>query len=272
MTTTPIAPTVVAYTNANPVPRTQVTSTMPGDAVTFTLYRIAAGNRVVVRGAVRALAASNQVFDYEVPFGIPITYQVITYDAGGIPSQASPASTPVTVAATDGWLQDPLDPTSGISISLSGPTAPFFTNASWTELRYTMDSSLMVLSGDAYPLALGNVRRAASDVPIEIAVDTPAQANDVRELLAEAFPLLLRVPADVGFLGGAVYFAAADVTERPHFTGVSIFNFAAVTVRAPGASIVVSPRVWDDLPADAATWDAAAVKYANWNALARGVQ
>lgn len=276
MTTTPPAPTLTAYTDANPCPRVEVLVTpMPGDADTITVWRTWKGQRAVVRDAQNVeVAGAFLVVDYEAPLGTSVTYTCQTADSAGIPSQISPdAST--TVAATVMWLQDALDPTSAVPVSLqigaatSGYTAVVPTIVPAT---YSADTTVAPIHGAELPVAFGGVRRAASRMPWSVIAWTPADTEALRTLLKQAFPLCMRTPSTIPQLTGLTYLSMPDIVEIP-YPGWQATRFEATvdSVRGPGAGIVVQPRTYAALPDEAATYTALKVVYATYLDVKRGL-
>lgn len=259
MTTTPPAPTLTTFTDADPCPRVEVLVTpMPGDADTITVWRTWKGQRTTVRDAQDVdVAGAFLVVDYEVPIGTPVTYTCQTADVAGIPSEIS-AGTTTTVSVTDMWLQDALDPTSAIQVSTQvGTASSGFTIVapSIVPATYSADTATIPVHGDEFPVALGGVRRAASRMPWSVIAWTPADAETLRALLRQAFPLCMRTPATVHQLTGLTYVALPDIVETP-YPGwqATRFDGAGDSVRGPGSGIVVQVRTYADLLDEAATY------------------
>lgn len=263
-------PDVVIYTDADPTPRTEITAQIPPGAATFTLWRITPNSRTIVRGADKALAASSIVVDYEVPFGTPVSYQVQTFDVMDVPAEIGPSSPPVTLSEVlDVWLSDPLDPTTAVALSVRGGPLPALIQPSWETLTYESSSTVTPIVGSRLSVGAAAVRRAFT-ADYVILARNPTDATALRNLFDHAFPLLMRPPAQFRFVGDPLYLAPGDIAERTSPTGVSVFTFSASIVRPPASSIIVFPRVWDDVPPEAATWDDLATMYATWNGVARG--
>lgn len=276
MTTTPPAPTLTAFTDADPCPRIEVLVTpMPGDADTITVWRSWKGQRVAVRDAEEVeVAGAFLVVDYEVPIGTSVTYTCETADSSGVPSQIS-AGTATTVDVSEMWVQDPLDPTSAVPVSLQiGAASSGFTIIvpSVMPATYAADVSAAPAHGSELPLAFGGVRRAASRMPWSVIAWTPGDAETLRTLLAQAFPLCVRTPAAIYQLTGLTYMAMPDVVEMP-YPGwqATLFTATADSVRGPGSGIVVQPRTYADLPDEAATYAGLLSVYPTYLDLRRGL-
>lgn len=278
MTTTPVAPTVAAYTDAGPSPRIDITlPSVPVDARTFTFYRVAAGEITAVRGTVDAPSASPIATDFEAPFGTDITYFAITKDVAGTPSAAGPLSVVVRLDVDDMWLSDPLAPRTSLPVDLCLDGETVGLTDTFREITYAGVGQVITVIGSALPFGVSGVRQEASDMPLEFMTTNPSAGATLRALVADAFPLLVRLPAVFSFLPGGIYLAVGDLIERPQRTVTPLaydrsrWEMTGTRVRPPGASIIEPPRIWDDLPGEAATWADLAVRYATWNAVARGV-
>lgn len=273
MTTTPPAPTLTVHTDADPCPRVEVLVTpMPVDVDQVTVYRTWRGQRSAVRGASRAEVAGDYlVIDYEVPLGTPVAYSVVGYDTGGTASQESSSST-VTVDVDDVWIQDPLDPTSAIAVGLTLPrtimaVAPSFMPATWA-----MPSIIAPIHGSSTPVGLGGARQDAAGIPLTIVTSTPSESAQVHDLLAQAYPLCVRTPSAIPQLTGLTYMAIGDYSPEPHAGWRSTtYPLVGSSVRGPGVSIVVQPRTYADLPAEAATYAGLKALYPTYLDVKRGL-
>lgn len=273
MTTTPSAPTLTAFTDADPCPRVEVLVTpMAGDIDQITVYRTWRGQRSAVRGASRAeVAGPYFVVDYEVPLGVPVAYSCIGYDVAGTASQES-ASTTVTVDVDDVWIQDPLDPASAIQVGLTRPRTIMAVAPSFMPATNSMAMTIAPIAGSPLPTALGSVRQAAAGIPLTIVTSTPSESAQLSELLDQAFPVCVRTPEEVYQLSGLTYMAIQDVTPDPHKGWQqSTFSLVGTSVRGPGVSTVVQVRTYADLPDEAATYTALKALYATYVDVKRGL-
>lgn len=274
MTTTPPAPTLVAYTDADPCPRVEITVTpMPGDADTITVWRSWAGRRTQVRDAVGVTVSGDYfVIDYEVPFGVAVTYTCETADAGGVPSELSAGSS-VTVAVTEIWMQDPLAPTSALEVATTTGSSIGVRALADSFAGHTaeMPAETVTIIGSGEPVALGGTRQAPSGVPLKIKARTQADADAVRSLWDQSFPLCVRTPAKMPFYRGLAYMVF-DYTETPHPDWQQVtFTATARVVRGPGRGIVIQPRTFADLLDEAATFADLLTLYPTFLDLRRGL-
>lgn len=272
MTTTPPAPTLVAYTDADPCPRVEITVTpMPVDADTITVWRSWAGRRTQVRDAVGATVSGDYlVVDYEVPLGVQVTYTCETADAAGVPSELS-SGTSTTLNVATIWMQDPLSPASAVEVQTTpGVTGVRAIGDSFAPLTYEMPTEVVTIIGSAEPIALGGTRQAASQVPLTIQAWTDAEAANLRTLWQQAFPLCVRTPASIPQYGGLIYLTF-DFTETPYpgWDGV-LFTAQARSVRGPGRGIVAQPRTYAHLLDESATYSGLLPVYATYLDMRRG--
>lgn len=273
MTTTPPAPTVTVFTDADPCPRAEVVITpMPGDIDEITVYRTWRGQRSVIRGASRAeVAGAYLVVDYEVPIGTSVSYSSVGYDTVGVPSEESLA-TAVTVSVTDVWIQDPLDPTTALQVGLTIPREIQAAFPSFLPGKRVMPSAVVPIAGSSLPVGLGGTRQALSGIPFTLHAMTQSAADTVEVLLDQAYPLCVRVPGAVPQMDGLAYLAIAEVLlEAVNAWEETLFSMTADIVRGPGAAIVVQPRTYADLLDEAATYTALKTVYPTYLDVRRGL-
>lgn len=273
MTTTPSAPTLTAYTDADPCPRVEILVTpMAGDIDQITVYRTWRGQRSAVRGALRAeVAGPFLIVDYEVPLGTSVSYTAVGYDVAGTASVESAATT-VTVNVDDVWIQDPLDPTSAIQVGLTKPRSVMAVHPSFMPATSPMAMTINPVAGSPLPIALGGMRQAASGIPLTIVTSTPEESTQLAEMLDQAFPVCVRTPGEIYQLSGLTYMAIQDVTPDPHRGWErSTFALVGTSVRGPGVNTVIQPRTYADLPDEAATYTALKALYATYVDVKRGL-
>lgn len=119
-----VAPVLTAYVDAAPRPRVEVFfPSFAAGTATVTAYMLAGGREKQVRGAVRAVTAGSlSRIDYEIAFGIPMTYRAEQFNASG-QSLGFTESTSITVESADSWMHNPLDPQGAARITLGGDSA-----------------------------------------------------------------------------------------------------------------------------------------------------
>jgi hypothetical protein len=275
VTTTPPAPTLTVHTTADPCPRVEILiSPMPGDVDEITVYRSWLGNRLEVRGGKRAEVAGDFLLvDYEVPLGTPVAYTSVGYDVAGTPSQES-SSTTQTVSVAEVWLQDPLDPTTALRAGLTIPRDDLMVVApSFEQGAYSSDSSRSTVVGSSLAVARMGTRQAATGMPLTIDAGSPTSSAALKLLLDQQPLLCVRPPSTlIPDLGGLAYLAVSSYVPKP-YNGWTRTTYSLVgdVVRGPGASIVVSPRTYDDLLDESATYGGLITLYSTYVDLLRGL-
>lgn len=257
MTTAPAAPTCVAYEDAEPCPRVEVTVTPGADNTTVTVYRSDSGGTHPVRGGWRIeVSGPALVVDFEVPFGQSVVYFAVGYDDAGNPSPAGPTSQPVTVDSGGcPWVQDPTDPT----------TATRWQLVDWEQMEYGREATVLRPMLSATAVAVIGVRQ---DPESEMTVRTRTDGEAERLRALCAVPVLLVRP-DPTWGWPARYWLVRDLDERrqaPKNPADSrrLWTLPLTAVDAPSASLIVFPYVWADVVAYWATWADLMADKATW--------
>lgn len=117
--------TVTALADAAPCPRVEVLIDGLDPAVaSLTLWRVAEGRQVQVRGAVKVPVSSGfQILDVEAGFQVDTQYRAELFDADGnsLGFTANSATVVLDVDAT--WVHNPVDPAGAVQIDLSDRSA-----------------------------------------------------------------------------------------------------------------------------------------------------
>lgn len=117
------APLVTPFFDA-PCPRVEVffSDFAPGTA-TVTVYRLAAGREFKVRGAVHAATSGSlSRIDFEVPFGVVVTYRAEMFSAAGM-SLGFTDGASITLDVADSWMHNPLRPSGAVKVFFGDETA-----------------------------------------------------------------------------------------------------------------------------------------------------
>lgn len=247
MTTAPDAPTVVVYDDSDPCPRAEVTVTPGADNARVTVYRVDAAGTHIVRGGWRVLVSGPAVVtDYEPPFGEPVAYHAIGYDAADNPSAVGPDSPPVVLASSGcPWIQDPTDPS----------TARRFQVVDWEAMEYDRESSVLRPMLSATAIAVVGVRRDP-DSEIVLRTVTDSDAAALRSLCAA--PVLLLRP-DPSWGWPARYWLVGDLEETRQYPKRAeipkrLWTLPLTAVNAPSPALIRFPYVWRDVVSYFATW------------------
>lgn len=246
---------LVAKTDA-PCPRVEITiSDLDPTENVVSIWRTVDGKQKAVRGAREwTVIGSDAVVDYEVPLG-----RVTQYDleiSSGITAGVTVPSGAITVTDTKGWIQDPLDPTSAVPVYPDiGPNGePSFTSEAFKQFEYAAKSSLIPIIGEDEPVALIAQRMVANNVPFDMFTDQAQQATTLRNILAEAAPVLVRpLPEWARALPGLCYVSVATVREMPVNEGwggeIVEWGLQGDLVASPTMNIVVVVTSYGDVQA-----------------------
>ncbi len=235
-------PELTVYLDTNPAPRVEVLlSDLPAGVESVTVYRLAAGRQYQVRGAVNAATAGAlSRIDFEVPFGIPVTYRAELFDADGLSLGFTESST-VQVDCPDTWVHNPLDPAGSVQVDFRGTEAPELTRQSEGDVYYPQGRRVGVL--------ISGQRRGLSDVKLELIVDSEAEADRFSLLLGgyatDTVPALcVRVGADQPVRLPKPFFAAvlssSEQDLRP-VLGIDSFAYQLTgqEIAPPAVGIIV---------------------------------
>lgn len=209
--------TLVAKTDA-PCPRVEITLTdlVPAEN-TVALWRTVDGKQQAVRGTrAWSVIGSDATVDYEVPLGRVVQYDVEISAGTTAGVEVTPQA--ITVNDTKGWIQDPLDPTSAVPLYADiGPNGePSFTADALAQFEYQAKTQLIPILGESDPVALIGQRMAANNVPFNMFTDQAQQCTTLRNILAQAAPVLIRpLPEWSRALPGLCYVAVQTVREKP---------------------------------------------------------
>ena len=201
-----------------PCPRMGITITGLNKslATVINIWRSVDGEaQMVVRGARNlSIVDATYVVDYEAPLGRPVTYTLEIVSGLTIPP------TLIATAQIDSdsvWLQDPLDPSTAVSVTwsfISPYTDIVFASSALADIGYEDPGQLVRVLGDKYPTLLGGNRLAGSGIPMDLMTRTIVAANQLRILLNAASPLLMRTIPAISPPLPALAYVYAQVNER----------------------------------------------------------
>lgn len=189
--------TVDAEVQATAPPRVLVTIEN-ATGLQLTLWRMAGGERIAVRGAVNIApsAGSLLIFDNEAPFGVQLTYVAVEVQANGTVTETT--SQPVVLVAELPWLTNPITG-DGVSVTI----------VDWPELAYASRQSVLDVAGRVAPVVVSDLRVSATSEMV-VFTETRAQLMALRLLLAPGEIVLARAVCDAV---ENAYLAIGDVTE-----------------------------------------------------------
>lgn len=252
---TPVV-TATAFTTYDPCPRVEVTITdLTPTANTVTVWRTADGKRAAVQGGRdRSMLAADSVIDYAAPLARTLTYDIEITAGIGTAAAAIPSN--VTVAATQGCVQDPLVPSTAMPVySEVGPNGELaLLESSLKNLEYAAEMSLIPVMGSPDPVGIMGQRFAAKGVPFNMVTEAAQHATDMRELIMSSPLLLVRpLPSWAGALPGTCYVGAETITEKPinEAWGGNIIEWHAngSLLAAPSMNVIVPLWTYGDVQA-----------------------
>jgi hypothetical protein len=235
--------------------RLEATSIAAG-AVTLTIIRTSpSGHDAGVRGAVGAdvLAATFIARDYELPFNVPLVYEVTVYDAASALLESASASFEVAYPDLgDPWLVDLARPTNSLAVIVE----------SLAELAYQAAVGVHRVLDRRAPV-LTALPAWTPGTELVAVTATEGERDQVRAILGAGYPVLLRTPPAQGV--GNLYLGVTGFTEeRPSRIAMHPdrrFRVACVQVERPDPSVYV-PAPPMTYAAVVATWPTYAELYA----------
>lgn len=260
---------VTATATATPQPQVNLlVDAMPAGTAYVTIYRSFAGERGVVRDANRAAtggALSRPYADYDVPFGVPVTYSAYAFSTAGA-QLALASSGVVQVNVSVPWISDPLAPGRAIPVVLINESLQEITHDTPGDIGSVLESELQV--------AIMGTTQQASSVPLRFLIPTELHRIQVTTVLRSANPFLLRVPPDFYSTLPALAFIAhtsLSVTKisrsQPEHDHIAL---AGVAVQPPSAPVVLSKRTYADVKGEASAYGDLPVIFADYLGLLRG--
>lgn len=167
---------------------------------TIMLYRVAQdGTRTPVRsydgGAFPVSGGTLVAYDPEAPFGLPVTY---TADGTGVTNSGT-----VTVSSDRVWLVHPGVP------SRSQVVIPLQLSPRERDVAQSVRYPL----GREFPIVATDGKRKAAQYELTLRTETLDQLAALDELLSDASPLLLNVPASWGWGVVSEYVAVGRISE-----------------------------------------------------------
>lgn len=241
------------FTDADPCPRVGITISNldPTTPSLISLHRTADGIREGVRGWVeKRVTGSDFAWDYEVPLGRAVTYELELVSGPTVPPDDRPT---VFVDSPTGWVQDPLAPSLSVQISGGDPTsgAPELMPTAFKGLSYRVETSLMVPMGGRLPIAVAGARLAASGVTWDSMTSAAEHTTLLRNILMEAYPVLVRPLPSYGPLPPLCYLSVEEVQEIPvnHALGGQLtrWGLRGDLVSSPALSIIVPVWTYADI-------------------------
>jgi phage baseplate assembly protein gpV len=216
---TTVTSATAAFTSAD------VGATISGGSIPAgaTIVSITSGTSVVISAAATVTASSvsitisgpnlGTVYDYEAPYGAPVSYS----------TQESPAtiSAEVTVPASSAWLTHPSVPALSMPIELQ---ADSFAEEVWDVVQ-----GVYWPMGRKAPVVQSDGQRKAVASSLTVSISTLADLASLRALLQDTSVLLLNVPATLG-LGIDTAYISVGAVRNKRLTNIGSDPYRVVTL------------------------------------------
>jgi len=172
------SPTITTYLGANPCPRAEVLfESFAAGTVKVTVYRATGLRRYQVRGAVNAAVAGALTrIDFEIPFGVPVSYWAEQFDAGGLPLGETDKTT-ATLNCWETWVHNPLDPH-------GATTVQFRTRAAQSIVR-PVEGGVVHPQGRRVGVLVSGQRRGVENVDLTVVTDTIEQVDKLQAMFGD---------------------------------------------------------------------------------------
>jgi len=208
----PYAPTLTVSVDPNPMPRVEVLFTSFVALTAFVdVYRLAEGREYKVRSAVKAATAGALTrIDFEVPFGIPVTYRAEMFDAAGV-SLGFTDTTSVLLDVDETWVHNPLNPAGAVRVTMADSAAD--------SLSRPVSGALFHPEGRRVGVVIGGAKQGLRGVNLDCYTLTDADTDSFAALTgtynSTTVPVLcFRIPATMKMRIPRPLFAAVlDPTE-----------------------------------------------------------
>lgn len=166
----PYAPILSVSADADPMPRVEVLFEAFAAGTTHVdVFRLAGGREFKVRSAVKAATAGAlSRIDFEVPFGVPVTYRAEMFDAAGMSLGFTDTSS-VELDVSGTWVHNPLDPAGGVRVTLLQGAAGM--------LSRPVSGSVVYPQGRRVGVVVAGQRRGLQDVNLNCFTDTDEDAD-----------------------------------------------------------------------------------------------
>jgi hypothetical protein len=255
---------LVALSDA-PCDRVQITITdiIPQSCV-VTLWRTADGRRAPVRSYRKVpVIGSDVTVDFEAPLGRLTQYDLEVVSGPGFGAPTGAAS--ITVTATSGWIQDPLDPSTAIRLQATdvGSTGVVtLKDSALKSLEMAANMNLMEILGSPDPVALMGNRMALKGLSFAMMTNAANSAAALRTLITQTPLLLIRpLPEWAAALPGLCYTAAPTPVELPineAWGGTATeWKFDTPLVAAPTMNVIIPLWTYQDWQALWTTYQSA---------------
>jgi hypothetical protein len=203
---TPTGPLVVTAQPGNNPPRVLIELTASGWGSAY-IYRLDPDLRYrAVRLAEPATISAGDFigFDYEAPFGRPVTYIARSADDAG----TGITSNTITLRVNEPWLRHPGVPSRSMRLATGGGSTVI---RQFEPEHYATQRGVSYPIGRPRPIVLGGGARRAAESGLTVRVRTDQERQQLLDILADDSVLLLSVPPALGWGIEQDYVSVGDV-------------------------------------------------------------
>lgn len=255
-------PTLTGHTDDGPTPRADVlipSGEISGSATTASVLQISSAGQNVVRGAERIPTAGGLfVTDFEVPLGIPVTYQATLYNSSGTSiGLTTPGTVQVNIDPDEIVVQDFLAPAKSVRVDADMTFGSQIRSVRPSQ-RYVSGTDTIVLQGEP---------GLAQQIPLRMNTRTLAAADMLASILTEGSALIRSMPGGTR-LPQLLYVSISEMSQVPVDVewGGQWVAWDLVGDQITRPSLYILDAVWDWALYKAAypTWAAAKAAYPTW--------
>lgn len=213
----------------------------------------------VLRGGLGAVMSGGvfNIDDYEFPVGVPVTYQMTSYD-GSLVQQATFTSAPVTQQLTAAWAKSLARPYLNQAVVIQDIS----------DISQPARGTVHEVVGRSAGIAVSDVR-AGRQFTVTLVAEAEQASESIRALIASGDPIYLQLPAADDEIVPTGYFAVGDVARQLAMrrSPRRYWHLELTECAAPGPDVVGAQVTWQTVVSTYATWTATLAANATWNDL-----
>lgn len=211
----------------------------------------------VLRGGLGA-PMSGGVFnidDYEFPPGVPIKYQMTSYNAGLV-QQASFTTASTAYDVDRAWLKSLARPFLNQQVTIQD----------MSDISAPARGTVFPIVGRSRGISVSDVR-SGREFAIVVNTENAAAEINMRALLASGDPILLQVPSADEQLVPTGYYAVGDSTRELAMrrSPRRYWTLPLTEIAPPGPDVLGASVTWQGVVNQYATWNAVIAAKATWN-------
>lgn len=250
----PVAPTLTEKTSPGPGVEVYF-PTLDVAGATITVWKVADGMREEVRGAKRATVSGDfTITDWEVPFGVVVTYVGELFDVSG--ASVLGASSAIQVDRDDTYISNPVDPEQVYVVNMEAAT--------FAQISRQRNTQQVFVMGVQRPFEQNWGLGGIVGLPFTLWTDTVSDSSNI-DILLQSSPLLIRTPPRFSTLPRSLSASIKEPAQAPfdwRSNGTTIVWTLTVDEVQPIAKAIIRPLItwqdWEDaFPTEQASWSGA---------------